>query len=141
MISLPKFASIESFSQEDLKGMFNHICEHVIKTKALKVKRDILKMKGTDKDLESANPTIMSLLTLIATYDLKFEFTVKYVESVEPDFSDAPEEPKTDVVKEMESQRKEITNPEAKAPVEEVKNPVSEEKKPDLNEKEIPDFD
>lgn len=108
MKSKAKFVSIESFSKEDLKALFEHICAHIIHKPSLEIKQDVLNIPGPGSTVANYNPTIQSILTLIATYDLKFEFTIKYVEKEEFEDSDFPPEPMAPIKKEMEKQRKEI---------------------------------
>jgi hypothetical protein len=141
MISIPKYITIDSFHADDLKDLFNAICTQVLMRNPLQIKREVLKVKGTDRDLENYKPTLPSLLTLIATYDLKFDFTVKYVEMVNADTEEPPREPVADTVKELEKQRKEILDPElqVKAPRVDVEKLV-EEVKP-VKEEDLPSFD
>jgi hypothetical protein len=130
MISKPKYASIETFDKQDLRELFDFVCDNIIHSTPLKVKRDILKLKGSDTELQEYNPTVQSILTLIATYDLKFEFMIKYVESVKPDFS-LLERDETTIQKEMSAQKKDIA-PEVKKSERIVEKkvlpPVAEEK-------------
>lgn len=136
-----KFVSIASFTKEDLKSLFDFICAKIIEIPALKVKQDVLKLKGTPKELNDYNPTISSILTLIATYNLDFEFKIHYVENEEDDFSGLPET-KTDLVKKMDAQAQDI-KPGVMDSVnipEKIKLPVEIPQKETPTE-ELPDFD
>lgn len=139
-----KYFKIKSFSKEELKDLFDAICTNIIKSTPTKVKQDVLKLTGTKKELEAFNPTITSLLTLITTYDIKFEFMVKYVEQ---DFSEPIiEESINPVKKEMIEQAKDIeynTGPNyiggKKVEVVEIDNTPKKHKP--IKEEEFPDFE
>lgn len=140
-----KYVTIDTFSKEDLRELFDHIAIRVLKSNPVKIRQEGLGLKGSHKELEAHNPTISSILTLIATYDIKFKFTVEYGQEVEDDFSNLPPEDKTKVVKEMESQRKDVepvaVEEKVEAPIKKEREyvKVEEEKKP-IDESEIPDF-
>lgn len=104
----PQFATIDNFSKEELKSLFDFIAVKILKSTSLKVKQDDLKLKGTPTELKDHNPTIQSILTLIAIHDLKFEFTIHFASEVSPDFSDLPADDKTPVKAEMEAQKEDI---------------------------------
>lgn len=146
MINIPKFASIESFDPKELKALFEHISIDILKSNPTKIKKDVLGLKGTLEEINGYNPTIQSIVTLIALYDLKFEFSIKYIEEDEEDFSDAAlvEAPKaTGVKKVMEEQRKEI-KPSVKAEVKREPLPpvvVGEPEKKEIKEADLPNFD
>lgn len=115
MTSKPKFVSIESFGKEDLKDLFDFISTNILKSTPLKVKQDVLKLKGSVKELNEHSPTIPSILTLIDTYDLKFELIIKYVDKEKDSFK-ALERDETDIQKELFAQEEEVSQEVASMP-------------------------
>ena len=133
-----KFVKIDSFAQDDINGMFNFICETLLKISTLKGKRNILGLSGKDSQLEKHNVTIGQLLEVIKRYELAVELKISYMEEI--DVENEVSIPKDDKLPvdatqyNMEKQRQAITNPELIEPT------VSEIKIDNKDIPPIPDF-
>lgn len=144
MAKKAQYLLIDSIDTDQTTEMFNAICERALNMPVRKVKKEILKLDGTPKELDEFKPTIVSLITLIRHFDIKCELKVIYATE---DISAPVQMPviKPEAVKgEMEKQEEEITNPELlseklgkKVEVVEVVN----SQRVELNQEDIPDFD
>lgn len=103
-MSTPKkiYATINLFSESN--ELFNWICKNLLANRPEDVKREILKMDGSIKELSEHKATISNVLTIITHYELKFELMVvgnekKYIQGEgTPTVDRILEEQKSDVL-------------------------------------------
>lgn len=81
MQKIPKFLSIDSFSPEDINDLFNAICMEVLNSTPANIKQKALKLNGSKKELDAYKPSLAGLMTLITTYDIKFDFKITYLKT------------------------------------------------------------
>lgn len=109
-MKITKSLTIDSLSKSDTADLFNAICEKALNMSPRKAKKDILKLDGSNKELDEFQPSLLSLDMLIAHFDIKCELKVFYMaeDGEKMEFKPDKAEP---VKKEMEKQDDEITNP------------------------------
>ena len=110
MAKVVMFASIDSFTNEDLTAMFEVICKKIIGKKPNEVKKDILLVKGKPAEIEKYQVNVMDIMNMVVAMDIKFDFKINYLEG---------EDDKPPVIPEVKAtpigeQKQEITNPELK---------------------------
>ncbi len=116
MAKVLMFASINSFSPEDLTALFEVICTKIIKRKPNDVKKEILLVKGKPAEIEKYQVTTMDIMNMVLAMDVKFDFKINYLEGEEDAPVVIPEGKKS----ELEEQKKDIKNPELKPALKEV---------------------
>jgi len=118
MTDKSKFIKITSI--EDANDMFEAICSDILKKDATEAKKQLLGMNAKDSQIEKHKVTINQLLAVISRLDMPFELKVNYAEVktekevvVEPG-GDTGGLKQDHVLKSMEKQKIEITNPDLK---------------------------
>lgn len=114
MAKKPNYLKIDSFSKEDTKAMFDAICKEIGKITPLKAKQDILKLKGSEKELREFEPTLLSIFKLIAHYDIKTELKVIYMSDDGEIEGNLPPVESVHVKSYMEKQDSDIKDPDLK---------------------------
>lgn len=146
MSKTPKYLSIDSFSKDDVNDLFNAICTEALNSTPSKIKQSVLKLPGTKKELDAFKPSLPSLITLLETYNIPFEFKVTYIKTDLTHPGAEEEKPYVDPLKqEMEEQRKSIKqDPSIEKKMyspPRVQNAEVDNFKPATKEEDIPDFE
>ena len=148
MATVEKFLKVSSVSRQDMEDLFNAICDRVVNMTPTEIKRKILQLEGTKKDLEDFEPTILSILTIVAAFGIKMEFTIFYTDD-DGKKREIPIAEKIDVIKKEMAEQEKIVAPE----ILEIQAGFSGGKKieivevihgnviPKRNEDDMPDFD
>lgn len=152
----PTKLTIDTISKDDVRDIFQNICEEYMVQPAYEVKKTHLKFKGNQNSLMRAVPTIHDVLTLCTNIGLKFSITVEYDRSVlttkeivdkklegPPDLNNGV--PFCDTYNKLEKQKAEITNPDLQDLIDahvpaHVVIEEKEEIKPPIPKMNIPDF-
>lgn len=80
-----KYASIDTMSKEDIKALFEIMCEKIFKKKPNDVKKEVLNIKGGPKEIDKYEVTAHDLINIVVAYDLKFEFKINWLEGEAPE--------------------------------------------------------
>lgn len=105
---MPEIKYAEIDQSKDIKDLFELVCSEVLARTTMEVKRDILKWKGTDKELSSKTITANDLFLLFDKVDLSFKLKIRYaVPAVKESTVPPPPEP-APIVNVMEEQKKDM---------------------------------
>lgn len=128
-MSKPTKITIDSISKNDVRELFNNICDEFIVLPGYLVKKTYLGFNGEKAHLLKQTPSIEDVLILCTKFGIKFSVNVEYNRSVKSN-KEVVEDRKTsvpdlnetttlcDAYNKLEKQKDEITNPELKDLVE-----------------------
>lgn len=132
-----KYLIIDTLTIEDTNAMAEKICLKVANLSVLKVKKEVLKLKGKDDELNAHKFNLNELLSLIAFYDVHTELKIKYVDTEFSEPVETPKEMKVSPVSEaLAEQKKEVTLEIKNESILTAKEPVAEKA---INSDELPD--
>ena len=101
-----KYAEIDQ--TKDFKDLFELVCSEVLSRTTMEVKRDILKWKGTDKELSTKAITANDLFLLFDKIDMPFKLKIRYVVPLVKEVVIPPPAEPAPIVNAMEEQKKAI---------------------------------
>lgn len=91
---MPEIKYAEIDQTKDFKDLFELVCSEVLARTTIEVKRDVLKWKGTDKELSNKAINAGDLFLLFDKIDMPFKLKIRYtVPAVKEVSIPAPVEP------------------------------------------------